>query len=282
MDMEGINGIVNNAMKANAMQEGDYVGADGLLYCGKCHTPKQHREHNWLGTGEDKLLPISCACRREEFARAEEHRKAQERRRRLDAMRRTGFQDAEMRKWTFAADDGMSAKLMHTARKYVDNFSAFEDKGKGLLLFGGVGCGKSFASACIANALIDDGVSCMMTNFARIVNQLSESFGGRQEYIDRLNCFRLLVIDDLAAERDTDYMWEQVMNVIDSRYRAGLPLIVTTNLTGRELASPTDVRRARVFSRLQEMCIPVKVEGADRRKLKARDDMSELRGLLDL
>lgn len=282
MDMDGINEIVDNAMKANAPADGDYMGNDGLLYCGKCHTPKQHREHDWLGTGADKLLPVSCKCYREEMAREEEHRKAEERRRRLDAMRRTGFPDAEMRKWCFATDDGMSAKIMHTARKYVDNFQTFEDKGKGLLLFGGVGCGKSFAAACIANALIDDGVSCMMTNFARIVNQLSESFEGRQKYIDRLNCFRLLVIDDLAAERDTDYMWEQVMNVIDSRYRAGLPLIVTTNLTAQELSNPTDVRKARVFSRLMEMCIPVRCEGVDRRKLKARDDMSELRGLLDL
>lgn len=281
MDMSGIEGIVKAASAINGMQEGDYRGEDGLLYCGKCHTVKQHREEHWLGGGE-RLLPIQCKCAREARLKREEARRAEERKYRLEGMRRTGFPDAEMLKWTFDADDGMSEKTMMVARNYVDNFEAFKAKGKGLLLFGTVGCGKSFAAACIANELINRGVPCMMTNFSRIVNQLSESFEGRQRYIDRLNCFKLLVIDDLAAERDTEYMWEQVMNVVDSRYRAGLPLIVTTNLTAQELSSPSDVRKARVYSRLLEMCLPFHVEGADRRRVKAHDDVAELRGLLGL
>lgn len=281
MDMSGIEGIVKAASAINGMQEGDYRGEDGLLYCGKCHTVKQHREEHWLGGGE-RLLPIQCKCAMGAYLKREEERRAEERKYRLGGMRRTGFPDAEMLKWTFDADDGMSEKTMMVARNYVDNFEAFKAKGKGLLLFGTVGCGKSFAAACIANELINRGVPCMMTNFSRIVNQLSESFEGRQRYIDRLNCFKLLVIDDLAAERDTDYMWEQVMNVVDSRYRAGLPLIVTTNLTAQELSSPSDVRKARVYSRLLEMCLPFHVEGADRRRAKAHDDVAELRGLLGL
>lgn len=281
MEMNVITQIVRNAMDASTHNENDYTGEDGLIHCGVCHEPKQHLEHDWLGKG-DALLPIRCRCEREEAERREAERQAVRRRIRLESMRRTGFPDAEMLKWTFDTDDGLSAKTMQVAHNYVDNFAAFEAKGKGLLLFGGVGCGKSFAAACIANELINRDVPCMMTNFSRIVNTLSESFEGRQRYIDSLNCFKLLVIDDLAAERDTDYMWEQVMNVVDSRYRAGLPLIVTTNLTAQELANPADVRKARVFSRLMEMCIPVKVEGADRRKLRARDGMAELRGLLGL
>lgn len=281
MDMSVIEGIVKAATAINGMQDGDYRGDDGLLYCGKCHTPKEHREEHWLG-GVERLLPIRCKCAREADLKREEARRAEERKYRLEGMRRTGFPDAEMRKWAFDADDGMSEKTMMVARNYVDNFEVFKAKGKGLLLFGTVGCGKSFAAACIANELINRGVPCMMTNFSRIVNQLSESFEGRQQYIDRLNCFKLLVIDDLAAERDTDYMWEQVMNVVDSRYRAGLPLIVTTNLTAQELSCPSDVRKARVYSRLLEMCLPFHVEGADRRRVKAHDDVAELRGLLGL
>lgn len=281
MEMNAITQIVRNAMDAGTHNETDYKGEDGLIHCGVCHEPKQHLEHDWLGKG-DALLPVRCRCEKEEIERREADRQAENRRIQLESMRRTGFQDAEMLKWTFDTDDGLSEKTMQVAHNYVDNFAAFKAKGKGLLLFGGVGCGKSFAAACIANELINRDVSCMMTNFSRIVNKLSESFEGRQRYIDSLNCFKLLVIDDLAAERDTDYMWEQVMNVVDSRYRAGLPLIVTTNLTAQELYNPTDVRKARVFSRLMEMCIPVRCEGSDRRKLKARDDMSELRGLLGL
>lgn len=283
MDMtNGLDLIAAQAAEANARADGDYVGDDGLLYCGKCRTAKQYRESDWLGTGEERLLPVSCECARAERRRFEERMKAEDRRRELDKLRRAGFPDAEMRKWCFSDDDGGSGKAMDVAHRYVDNFATMLDRGKGLLLYGNVGSGKSYIAACIANALIDRGTPCMMTNFARIVNQLSESFDGRQRYIDNLNRFDLLVIDDLAAERDTEYMWENVMNVIDSRYRAGLPLVVTTNLTLDDFRAPSDIKRERVYSRLVEMCIPVKVAGKDRRGAKAAQSMAELRGLLGL
>lgn len=279
---EALNGVLAAAMKAHTPNPGDYMGDDGLLHCGKCDEPRQYRERDWLGTGVEKLLPVACACVREERRAFEERMKREERQRELDRMRRAGFPDAEMRKWVFAQDDGASGKAGDVARRYVANFPRMMESGKGLLLYGNVGTGKSFLAACIANALIDRGTPCLMTNFSRIVNQLQESFDGRQKYIDGLNRFDLLVIDDLAAERDTDYMWEQIMNVVDARYRAGLPLIVTTNLSLADFRQAADVRRERVYSRLVEMCIPVKVAGADRRGAKAAQGMAELRGLLGL
>lgn len=277
-----MNGVLAAAMKAHTPNPGDYMGDDGLLHCGKCDEPRQYRERDWLGTGVEKLLPVACACVREERRAFEERMKREERQRELDRMRRAGFPDAEMRKWVFAQDDGNSGKAGDVARRYVANFPRMMESGKGLLLYGNVGTGKSFLAACIANALIDRGTPCLMTNFSRIVNQMQESFDGRQRYLDGLNRFDLLVIDDLAAERDTDYMLEQVMNVIDARYRAGLPLIVTTNLSLADFRQAADVRRERVYSRLVEMCIPVKVAGADRRGAKAAQGMAELRGLLGL
>lgn len=279
---EAVKGILTAAMKANTPKPGDYLGDDGLLHCGTCDEPRQYRERDWLGTGVEKLLPVACACVREERRAFEERMKMEERQRELDKLRRSGFPDAEMRKWCFAADDGNSGKAGEVARRYVANFPRMMESGKGLLFYGNVGTGKSFLAACIANALIDRGTPCLMTNFTRIVNQLQESFDGRQKYIDGLNRFDLLILDDLAAERETEYMWENVMNVIDSRYRAGLPLVVTTNLTLDDFRTPADIRRERVYSRLVEMCIPVKVSGQDRRGAKAAASMSELRGLLGL
>lgn len=63
------------------------------------------------------------------------------------------------------------------------------------------------------------------------MNDLTASFEGRNEYIERLCRFPLLIIDDFGMERGTEYGLEQVYNVIDSRYRSRKPLIVTTNLT---------------------------------------------------
>lgn len=277
-----IDGIIKEAEKANAKAEGDYMGEDGLLHCGKCHAPKQCRIDGWHSTGATAILPVACECAKAERRAFEEHMKAEERRRSLDKMRRAGFPDAEMRKWTFDADDGANERIMGVAHRYVQNFDAMRANGSGLLIYGDVGCGKSFMAACIANALIDQGTPVLMTNFSRIVNQLQETFDGRQKYLDRLNSFDLLVIDDLAAERDTDYMWEQIMAVIDARYRAGLPLIVTTNLTAVELSDGEDIRKRRVYSRLKEMCIPLRMTGDDRRNAKMRSKIDAARGLLGL
>ncbi len=121
-----------------------------------------------------------------------------------------------------------------------------------------------------------------MTNFARLVNTICGTVEGKQDYIDGLNRFSLLVIDDLAAERDTEYMNEIVYNIIDSRYRSGLPHIVTTNLTAVELSKPSQMSKQRTYSRLLEMCVPIEVSGKDRRKQKLRDNMVDMKNMLGL
>lgn len=271
--------ITERAAQRYAEQEGDYRDADGLLMCGKCHTPKQVRQPF---LGNVKVLACACKCVVANNRREADAKRKRDRMQYLDSMRRTGFPDAEMRKWVFRNDDGGNTKLMSIARKYVANFDTMRANGTGLLLYGNVGCGKSFASACIANALIDRGTPCMMTNFSRIINRLQESFDGRQKYIDNLSRFDLLVIDDMAAERNSEYVWENIMNIVDSRYRSGLPLIVTTNLTIGELADPSDIRRQRVYSRLKEMCVPIEVTGADRRTSKMERNIMSAKSLLGL
>ena len=95
-----------------------------------------------------------------------------------------------------------------------------------------------------------------MTNFARIMNELNNAFSGRNEVVDRLCGYPLLVIDDFGMERGTEYVLEQIYNIIDSRYRSRKPLIVTTNLTLTELKNPQDTAHARIYDRLLELCTP--------------------------
>lgn len=280
MDFSNIlDGIERNAEKAIPRSEEDYI-VDGLLYCHKCNTPKQTRFTDFMG----KVRTPYCLCKC-----AQEKRDAEERERQqaefadmIKNLRRMGFPDSEMSQWRFERDDGANAKLSSVARKYVEHFSEMKEKGKGLLLFGTVGTGKTFAAACIANALIDKGYPCLVTNFARLTNTISGMYDGKQEYIDGLDRFDLLVIDDLASERDTEYMGEIVQNIIDARYRSGKPLIITTNLTGDELKNPADMRKQRIYSRLFEMCLPFEVKGADRRQKKLKKDFDELSDMLGL
>lgn len=273
-----INDIANKAAEQNAEEQGDYR-KDGLLYCGKCHTPKQCKV---VMFGHERIVHCICKCKAEKLQAEEAERKRIERLRHIDRLRKMGFPDAEMQNWTFDKDDQKNEQISKVAHNYVDNFAEMKKRGKGLLLYGEVGTGKTFISACIANALIDKGHACLVTNFARLVNTIQSTFDGKQDYIDSLNDFDLIVIDDLASERDTEYMGEIVQNIIDSRYRAKLPLIITTNLTSDELKNAKEIRKQRIYSRLFEMCVPIEVKGNDRRRQKLKHDFDDLRELLEI
>ncbi|MGI5892894.1 MAG: ATP-binding protein [Bacillota bacterium] len=260
---KAVNMLAELAKQGIKINDGDYIGDDGLLYCGKCHTRKQVRIN--LPDGTEVTPHCLCKC---EAEKAEKEKKDLEDRERLltiERYRSVGFTDKELKKCRFSADDGINKYVTDIAKNYVDNFSEFKKAGKGLIFYGGVGTGKTFLASCIANELIDKCIPCCVTNFSRIVNKLTGMFEGKQEYIDSLNNFSLLVIDDFAMERSTEYVNEIVYNVIDSRYRSGKPLIVTTNLSKKDLDNPPDIDKQRIYSRIKEMCFPVEVKGTDRR-----------------
>lgn len=273
-----ISGLESKAAQAIKVEEGDYL-VDGLLYCHHCNTPKQCRVE-LFGRIRTPMCLCKCAVERRQAEEAE--RKRIERMREIERLRQMGFPESEMARWTFAADDKANPKISGVMKNYADNFETMKGKSKGLLLYGSVGTGKSFHAACVVNDLIDKGYPCLMTNFSRLVNTISGMYDGKQEYIDGLNKFDLLVIDDLSAERDTEFMNEIVFTIIDSRYRAGLPIIITTNLTAEEIKNPADIRKQRTYSRLLEMTIPIEVAGADRRRKKLVNDFAEFSDILGL
>ena len=114
----------------------------------------------------------------------------------------------------------------------------------------------------------------------RILNELNNSFSGRNEVVERLCRYPLLIIDDFGMERDTNYALEQVYNIIDSRYRSKRPLIITTNLTLDEIRHPQDVAHARIYDRVLEMCVPVSCFGTSIRKDTAQEKLNNLKSLI--
>ena len=171
------------------------------------------------------------------------------------------------------------AQSMKSIFLYAENFEKMLSMHKGLLIYGDIGVGKSFAAACAANRIIEKGYKCKMTDFSKIINMLWGMTSGKQEYIDKLNAPDLLIIDDLGAERDTEYANEIIMNVISARCKSGKPIIITTNIIPKEF---TEIKKQRIYSRLYEMCIPINFKGQDRRQKIMADDYMQLKELLEL
>lgn len=164
----------------------------------------------------------------------------------------------------------------------MTHWEEMKAKSLGLLLWGDVGTGKSFFAGCIANALLDKGIPVLMTNFSRILNTLTGMYSDdRNQFIDSFNKYSLLIIDDLGIERSSEFALEQVFNVIDSRYRSKKPLIVTTNLTLDELKHSKDLARARIYDRVLERCVPLKINNQNIRELNAAANMQEVRKILN-
>ena len=258
----------------------DYVAEDGLLYCGSCNTPKEAFFPNGRKLFGRDRHPAECKCRQEARKEQEAEEQARLHHERVRRLKLQGFTDWAMQCWTFENDYGQNPQ-MQLAQRYVDHWPEMREKNVGLLLWGGVGTGKSFMAGCIANALMEQEVAVCMTNFARIMNELNNAFAGRNEVVDRLCSYPLLVIDDFGMERGTEYGLEQVYNVVDSRYRSQKPLIVTTNLTLEELQHPEDTAHARIYDRLLEMCCLVFFTGENIRKSTAQGKMERLKGLMN-
>ena len=267
----------------------DYKNDQGLWVCGKCHTPKQVRIEV-CGEIREPFCLCSCAAQRAEKAlldAEEEQAKADIPLMRERCFKRVlagenGRQDvtaSRLEGCTFANDDGDDPQTIKLGKSYVEHFDEMCRAGKGLLLFGSTGGGKTYLAACIANALIDKGIPCYFTSVAEIVSRMR--MGDRSE-IDSLSRYRLLIIDDLGAERSTEYMSEMVYTVIDERCRSGLPLIVTTNYTSEEIRSATDMAVKRIFSRLYEMCVPYEIKHKDRRRQALADEIGHYRSLLGI
>lgn len=252
--------------------------ATGLIHCVKRRMPRQ-TTLTLLGKTYHPGVP--CHCQREQYERDEAERLRRERLASIARMRASGMQDTALCSFTFTNDNGVNPE-MRKAHEYVAHWAEMRRRGTGLLLWGDVGTGKSFFAGCIANALIDQGIPVLMTNFSRILNALTGfATENRNGFIDSLNSYELLIIDDLGIERNSEYALEQVYGVIDSRYRSQKPLIITTNMTLNELKHPVDLAHERIYDRVLERCVPLKINNCNLREANRADNLAFARLVLE-
>ena len=135
--------VARAASVANQWKPGDYI-QDDLLHCGSCCTPKQCRI-NLMGS--ERVVPCMCQCAKERAAADEADRRRQEEADRIMRLRNAGIVSQTHRSACFDADDGQNPVPMRTLRRYAERWDAVCKENIGLLLYGGVGTGKSYGAA---------------------------------------------------------------------------------------------------------------------------------------
>ena len=276
--MNSVKESINNLFQNRPLQHDEFLNdADKLIYCSKCRTPRQCTiEHN----SQTITLPIRCKCQREADEQEEADYQNRQHLIQIERLKANGLQDRYLHDYTFENAKGYNLEEIKKAHRYVTEWDTMKSENRGLLLWGNVGTGKTYIAACIANALIEKGVSVLMTNFSKILNTLSPMYNGdRNAFIDSLNQYSLLIIDDLGIERNSEFALEQVFSVIDSRYRCKKPMIITTNLTIDEM-NHADLAHTRIYNRILERCTPLMVNNQNIRKLNAEMNLNEARKLL--
>lgn len=266
--------------EVNPQQPEDYIGEDGLLYCGVCHRRKQYRVKF---EGKEMVVPVICKCRQDELARQKEEDEKARQMQAVEALKSLSLMSDKFKTATFEAyiRRPENEKPYRVARNYADKFDEMYKQNQGLLFYGPVGTGKSYTAACIANALLSRRISVVMTSFVKILQEIQGNGTDEGKYISRLDNARLLIIDDLGAERNTDYALEKVYNVVDSRVRSNKPMILTTNLTLDYMKDPQDIRYTRIYDRIFETCYPLQMTGRSFRLDEGNKRFVKMRNLLE-
>lgn len=167
---------------------------------------------------------------------------------------------------TFANFDPRKDSVAFIAcRDYANNDNLFGSKRNSLIIYGGVGSGKTHLAAAIANVMIDRGIPVLFGTFSEHLEHIREEYDhtGQKKYLSMMKSTPMLVLDDLGKERKTDWTQQILFDVINYRYEHLLPTIVTSNLNFEEMGRY--VGNA-IFSRLYEMSGGVKTAGADHRR----------------
>jgi len=281
--------IMSNDPLAAEMDPPDPVPCE---YCGALRYTKGIRIGNrvtWMPYG-----PERCTCpeavaeyekaEAERKAKEEAERKAEEDRKLRERIQRiigeSGMGERFLRRTfdTFQITDKnrIAARI---AKKYADNFEDMlpkrgqpEPGRNGLFIAGPTGTGKTHLAAAIANQLIHKGTPVICMTMIDLLERIKRTFSRKGvdegSVLTLYKTVPLLIIDDMGKEPATEWAVSTIYNIINGRYEAYLPIIITTNYDDRALvtrltpqATHDSITAEATIDRLNEMCRVVILDG---------------------
>ena len=254
-----------------------------LAICEKCGKPTEKIVKWPLFPGyEERVVSVVCDCEAEEMRKRKEEQEYLEKMEHLARLRDASMLDKNYKKARFSAYHNTAENK--TARRYagvyVERFKEMREKSQGLLFYGPVGTGKTYTAACIANELMDRMTPVVMTSFVTLLQKIQNNHGEEERVMAMVKEIDLLILDDLGAERNTEYALEKVYNIIDARVRAAKPMILTTNLDVAYMKSASNMQYQRIYDRVLERCMPVQIAGRSLREVEGARRYQAMQQLL--
>jgi DNA replication protein DnaC len=223
-----------------------------------------------VGLGPDR--PVTrCDCRRQAQAEA------------LLASARIPkrYEHCELSNFDFEGPHRGLAPARMAACKFVEEYPV---DNTGLLLIGSIGVGKThLAVGIIKQLILSKGIPCLFYDYRELLKQIQNSYNDsvkatELEVLRPVFEIEVLVLDELGAVKPTEWVWDTVSLILNTRYNDNRTTIITTNFDDRPAAAVAGPRHAsreetlgdrigeRMRSRLHEMCRIIRLEGDDFRQ----------------
>ena len=164
----------------------------------------------------------------------------------------------------------LDSTVVNEVKRYVADLESRLNEGRGLWFMGDVGTGKTTLAMIVSKAALEQGFSVGIYSLPRLLAEIRKTYDQTAEstyfnFFKQLVKVDLLHIDDVGAERQTDWVLEQLYALINERYEQEKAVMITTNLGPDELCTQVGER---TVSRLVEICDdPLPLLGVDLRKV---------------
>jgi DNA replication protein DnaC len=204
---------------------------------------------------EESNTAYDCRCRAGRIVTAKA--------RSLSAVIPRRYRDVAFDRWPVTEID---EPIVSATRDFTKRIDSHLDAGRGLWFMGQVGTGKTTLAMLVSKAALDAGRSVAIYSLPRLLNEIRDTHRAERSHVnllDRLTAVDLLHVDDVGAERTTDWVLEELYSIVNARYEDERSMVITTNILDREALC--EQISERTVSRLTEMCDQLPLSGDDKR-----------------